>query len=94
MGKLLVDFQVEKQTFAPDGTGDGPYTITCDTGRVIVAASVWQNWVKHHFPAVALFDEGDLSDSVDVQLSDVPYPVTYQVATVYLTTAREIDLCE
>jgi hypothetical protein len=94
MGKLLVDLEVETGFEAHSGVGDGPYPVSCSSGRVIVAASAYANWPTNHAAIAATFSSGALTDTVDLWMQGSPGSISNPGATYYLTTAREVDLCE
>lgn len=91
MCDLAYDLASEEGTVTYDtALGSSPTTITCSAGRVIVAASVWQNWPYNHFPAaVALGDgSGELIDTVKVYSSGDTGGISSPTFTYQLTTAK------
>ncbi len=80
MCDLLVDFAVETGTVSGN-TSQNPEPVTCEGGRVIVAASARHTGSSVTAVAVELA-EGALSDSANV------WPVQSGTVAYWLTTAR------
>jgi hypothetical protein len=90
MCTLLADVQIESGTEA--FTNDDPFPITCESGRVIIAATAWVGSTSTAKPIGVSLADGDPSDTCTV------YPTSNMVsgltATIHysLTTARIVTL--
>lgn len=85
MCELLVDVQVESGSFT--GSPNGPTTVFCGSGRVIVAATAHKGSIQSGATAVPVeLSDGALSDTCSIG------PNQAVTTNYYLTTARVATL--
>lgn len=84
MCELIVDVAVENGTFTGNGNDDVP--VTCESGRVILAASAYTGFTNSAADAVAVaLADGVLSDTCTVAVT-AAVQVSYSLTTGRVAT--------
>jgi hypothetical protein len=89
MADIAYDISIESGSVPYVRQSSNP-VVTCSEGRVVLAATAWQNWIYSKMPVPAWLIDSSGAPGTDVELQVVgdPGTITYPVVTYQLTTAK------